>query len=87
MSNNWTLHPASGMKRNPWSDKVKQHIKYSQLFLRQTLGRGQHYVSILDRCPSYRAETKQSKERQGPTLGVCFSEVSVKRELAVPRNF
>ena len=36
-----------------------------------------HNVSILARCPSYRQSAKGSKESQGPTLGVSFSEVSV----------
>ena len=40
-------------------------------------------MSVLERCPSYRESNKGSKERQGPTLGVCFREVSVKRELTV----
>ena len=37
-------------------------------------------MSVLERCLSYRESNKESKERQGPTLGVCFTEVSVKRE-------
>ena len=37
-------------------------------------------MSILERCPSYKESNKRSKERQGPTLGVRFTEVSVKRE-------
>ena len=32
------------------------------------------------RCPSHRESDKGSNERQGPTLGVRFTEVSVKRE-------
>ena len=32
------------------------------------------------KCPSYRESNKGSKERQGPTLGVRFTKVSVKRE-------
>ena len=40
-------------------------------------------MSILERCPSYRESNKGGKERQGPTLGVRFTEVSVKRESAV----
>ena len=40
-------------------------------------------VSVLERCPSYRESNKGSKERQGPTLSVCFTEVSVKRELTI----
>ena len=44
-------------------------------------------MSILERCPSYKESNKRSKERQGPTLGVRFTEVSVKRELTVPPNY
>ena len=47
-------------------------------------------MSVLERCPSYRESNKGSKERQGPTLGVrftevsaCLIEVSVKRESTV----
>ena len=40
-------------------------------------GRDQLWVSVLQRCPSYRESNKGSKERQGPTLGVCFTEMSV----------
>ena len=35
------------------------------------------YISILETCPSSRGSTKRSKERQRPTLGVCFSQVSI----------
>ena len=37
-------------------------------------------MSVLQRCPSYRESNKGSKERQGPTLGVCLIEVSSYRE-------
>ena len=40
-------------------------------------------VSVLERCPSYRESNKGSKERQGPTLDVRLTEVSVKRESTV----
>ena len=40
-------------------------------------------MSILERCPSYKESNKGNKQRQGPTLGVRFTEVSVKRELTV----
>ena len=40
-------------------------------------------MSVLERCPSYRESNKGSKERQGPTLGVRFREVSIKRESTV----
>ena len=39
--------------------------------------RDQLYVSILQRCPSYTQSNKGNKERQGPTLCVLFTEVSV----------
>ena len=51
---------------------------YSQLFLRRTQGDLQ-YVSILERCPSYRESNKESKEREGPSLSVCFTEVRESR--------
>ena len=34
-------------------------------------------MSILQGCLSYRESNKGGKERQGPTLGVHFTEVSV----------
>ena len=40
-------------------------------------------MSVLERCPSYRESNKGSKERQGPTLSVHFTEVSIKRESTV----
>ena len=40
-------------------------------------------MSVLERCPSYRESNKGSNEKQGPTVGVRFTEVSVKRELTV----
>ena len=33
-------------------------------------------VSVLGRSPSYRESTKKNKERQGPTLGIHFTEMS-----------
>ena len=36
-----------------------------------------HKVSVLGRCPSYEESNKGNKQRQGPTLGVRFREVSV----------
>ena len=35
------------------------------------------------KCPSYRESNTGSKERQRPTLGVHFTEVSVKRESTI----
>ena len=40
-------------------------------------------MSDLERCQSYRESNKRSKEKQGPTLSVRFTEVSVKRESTV----
>ena len=37
----------------------------------------QYYVSALERSPSYRESNKGSKENQGTTIGVRFTEVSV----------
>ena len=39
--------------------------------------------SMLERCRSYKESNKTSKERQGPTVGVSFTDVSVKRESTV----
>ena len=36
-------------------------------------------MSILERYPSYGESNKGSKERQGPTLGVLFTEVAINR--------
>ena len=44
-------------------------------------------MSVLERCPSYRGSNKGSKERQGPTLGVRFTQLSVKSESAVQNTF
>ena len=43
-------------------------------------------MSVLKRCPSYRESNKGSKERQGLTLSVRFTEVSVKRESTVDHS-
>ena len=59
---------------------------YSQLSPRRTpLGPALSVskVSVLERCPSYKESNKGNKQRQGPTLGVRFTEVSVKRESTV----
>ena len=40
-------------------------------------------MSVLERCSSYKESNKGTKQRQGPTLGVRFTEVSVKRESTV----
>ena len=48
----------------------------STLYTTDTFGTG-------TKCPSYRKSNRGSKERQGPTLGVRFTEVSVKRESTV----
>ena len=36
-----------------------------------------HSVSVSERSPSYKESNKGSKEKQGPTLGIRFTEVSV----------
>ena len=41
-------------------------------------------MSVLERCPSYRESNKRSKERQGPTLSVRFTEVSIPGGGALP---
>ena len=59
---------------------------YSQLSPRRTpLGPALRVskVSVLERCPSYKELNKGNKQWQGPTLGVRFTEVSVKRESTV----
>ena len=40
-------------------------------------------VMYEERCPSYKESNKGNKQRQGPALGVRFTEVSVKRESTV----
>ena len=40
-------------------------------------------MSVLERCLSCRESNKGSKERQGPTVGVCLIEVFVKSESTV----
>ena len=60
---------------------VSASQEYSQLSLRQTpLG---PVLCVRLRSPPYRESNKGSKEKQGPTLSVRFTEVSVKRELTV----
>ena len=34
-------------------------------------------MSVLLRCPSYGESNKRSTEKYGPTLGVCFTELSI----------
>ena len=36
-----------------------------------------HSVSVSERSPSYRESNKGSEEKQRPTLGIRFTEVSV----------
>ena len=65
------------------SNGVPLRADYVQLTLSKTDTFGTSAVSVLERSPSYRESNKGSKEKQGPTLGVHFIEVSVKRELTV----
>ena len=52
---------------------------YSQLFLRRTPWGPAVCVRLIERCPSYRESNKGSKEREGPSLSVCFTEVRESR--------
>jgi len=54
---------------------VYENLRYSQLSLRRTL-----FGPTLS--VPYREANKGSRERQGPTLGIYFTEESVKRELS-----
>ena len=65
------------------SNGVPLRADYVQLTLSKTDTFGTSAVSVLERSPSYRESNKGSKEKQGPTLGVHFIEVSVKREFTV----
>ena len=56
---------------------------YSQLSLRRTPLGPALSVRLREMSILQRVKYKRSKERQGPTLGVCFTEVSVKRESTV----
>ena len=46
-------------------------------------GRDQLWLSILQTCPSYKESNKGSQERQGPTLGVRFTEVYVLQRVKI----
>ena len=59
------------------SNGVPLRADYVQLTLSKTDTFGTSAVSVLERSPSYRESNKGSKEKQGPTLGVRFIEVSV----------
>ena len=59
------------------SNGVPLRADYVQLTLSKTDTFGTSAVSVLERSPSYRESNKGSKEKQGPTLGVHFIEVSV----------
>ena len=63
-------------KRVPSGRECGEKVIQSTLSKTDTFGTG-------TKCPSYRESNKRSKERQGPTLGVRFIEVSVKRESTV----
>ena len=51
-------------------------VLQSALSKTDTFATGTIKVFLLERCPSYR-ESTECKERQGPNLGVHFTEVSV----------
>ena len=58
---------------------------YSQLSPRRT-PLGPALSVCLRESPSYKESNKGNKQRQGPTLGVRFTEVSVKRESTVKKE-
>ena len=70
-----------------WQSSTKNHsflnenLRYSQLSLRRTLFGQTLTVPHIERCSYYKEANKGSRERQEPTLGVYFTEESVKREL------
>ena len=68
-------------------DKTHPAKNKSQIITVNSLQDGhlwdRHQVSVLERCPSYKESNKGNEQRQGPTLGVRFTEVSVKRESTV----
>ena len=41
-------------------------------------------MSVIERCPSYKETNKGNKQRQGPTLGVRFTEVSDFTKTIIP---
>ena len=41
-------------------------------------------MSVLERCPSYKETNKGNKQRQGPTLGVRFTEASDFTKTIIP---
>ena len=64
------------------TSSLLEKIIQSTLSKTDTFGTGTK-GSVLERCRSYKESNKGNKQRQGPTLGVRFTEVSVKRESAV----
>ena len=56
------------LRWTPWGPAVCVRLIESQI--KDTLG-------TCSMCPSYRESNKGSKERQGPTLSVRFTEVSI----------
>ena len=59
-----------------------EHAYYLSYFIQSTLSKTDTFGTGTS-CPSYRESNRGRKERQGPTLGVRFTEVSVKRESTV----
>ena len=80
VDSDWRFDNLCGSHLQSQSELYPVSWWYSQLFLRRTPWGPAVYVSVLERCPSYRESNKGSKETQGPTLSVRFTEVSVKRE-------
>ena len=52
-----------------WDGHLGQYVS--------VLERCPSWISVVQRCLSYRESNKGSKERQGPAMGVRFTEVSV----------
>ena len=64
------------LRRTPLVPTPRVRLRESQIKGFKN-GMDQFWVSVLPRCPSYRELNKGSQERQGPTLGVRLTEVSV----------
>ena len=59
----------------------------STLFKTDTFGTSAECLSQFGRCPSYRESNKGSKGRQGPTLGVHFTELFILQRWPLPGGY
>ena len=64
------------LRRTPLVPTPRVRLRESQIKGFKN-GMDQFWVSVLPRCPSYRESNQGSQERQGPTLGVRLTEVSI----------